>query len=124
MSILNDLIDHNFRSLESRFQRMGDMLDHTEERLFLYTKDYRAWIVGAVGFLVGAATRFLNPWILTCSTSLDVADSWLRGCVRLATGSGSSPGLCPASGCVYLCEHCICPINLSFPPQTEGVSSV
>ena len=65
MSILSDMINDNFRGLESGFERIGHMLDHAEERVSLWSQDYRTWMVAAVGFIVGAASRLLSPWILT-----------------------------------------------------------
>jgi hypothetical protein len=81
LSTLSDMINDNFRGLESGFERIGYMLDHTEERLSSWTKDYRTWMVAAVGFIVGAASRLLSPWILTGTTLLIGAEIGIVGVV-------------------------------------------
>jgi hypothetical protein len=79
MSTLSDMINDNFRGLESGFERIGHMLDHAEERLSLWSQDYRTWMVAAVGFVVGAASRLLSPWILTGTTLLIGAEIGIVG---------------------------------------------
>lgn len=115
VSNLNDMINHNFRGLESGFERVSDMLERTEERMSLYTKDYRTWMIATVGFVVGAASRLLNLWILIGTPLLLNVEGRLRCHDHRFTDSGSVSGLWTSTGYVFLCGHCYRSINLLLP---------
>ena len=61
---LNDMVSNNFMGLEMGFDRLGAVLDNTEERILSWSNDNRIWMTaGFVGFVIGTLTG-LTRWVM------------------------------------------------------------
>lgn len=84
MSLLNDVVYIGLGSLETGFDRLGNVLDHTEQRISSWNRDSRiVMVAGVVGFAMGTSVG-MTRWIVMGTSTSDLLIMGLFGSIILS----------------------------------------
>ena len=94
------MVNDNILTIETGFEKLGEVLDHTEERLSSWSKDDRVWIIaGIIGFAIGISTGLMR-WIMfgiSRSKSTQGRNNW-SSC-GISPSNSSFRGVCTGCAC-------------------------
>ena len=122
---LNDMVNDNLLNLGTRFEKLGEVLDQTEERMSSLSKDDFIWVLsGVVGFFMGSSAGFIR-WIMFGKSHLNYTQGrhyWLS--CNISTSNSASIQFGPLWTYFRRCIIRDISYNSMLPPSSADFHSL
>ncbi len=119
------MVNDNLLHLGAGFEKLGEVLDQTEERVSSWSKDDRKWIlIGVVGFVMGTSAGFIR-WIVFGKSQLNYTQGrnhW-PSC-GISTSNSTSIWIFPLWTCFGCCIIRDISYNTTLPASSEDFHSI